>query len=67
MSTDNRTVTGPARRRGEMHRAGGDRRVGHVIKARYAVPRLRVGGRAWLRGREGGGGDSRHEAPPTVA
>jgi hypothetical protein len=55
-----RTATGPARRRGEMHRADGDRRVGQIIKARREVATDRVGGRAWLNGREVGGADPRY-------
>jgi hypothetical protein len=35
-----------------MHRADGDRRVGQSIKARRGLARPRVGGRAWLNGRE---------------
>jgi hypothetical protein len=42
-----------------MHRADGDRRVGQIIKARRALA-TRVGGRAWLNGREVGGADPRY-------
>ena len=43
-----------------MHRADGDRRVGQIIKARREVATDRVGGRAWLNGRELGGADPRY-------
>jgi hypothetical protein len=49
-----RTSTGAAQRRGEMHRTDGDRRVGQIIKARRELATHRVGGRAWLNGREVG-------------
>jgi hypothetical protein len=55
-----RTATGVARRRGERHRAEGDRRVGQIIKARRELATHRVGGRAWLNGREVGGANPRH-------
>jgi len=55
-----RTATGPAQRRGEMHRADGDRRVGQITKARRELPTQRVGGRAWINGREVGGADPRY-------
>ena len=55
-----RTATRAARRRGEMNRAGGDRRVGQTIKARRELAPRQVGGRAWLNGRELGGTDSRY-------
>ena len=51
---------GAARRRGEMNRAAGDRRVGQIIKARAELATDRVGGRAWLNGRELGGADPRY-------
>jgi hypothetical protein len=54
-----RTETGAARRRGELHRADGDRRVGQIIKAKRALATQRVGGRAWLNGRELGGAGPR--------
>jgi hypothetical protein len=60
-----RAAEGAARRRGELHRAAGDRRVGQAIKARHDLA-PRGGGRAWLNGHELGGADprSRHlEAP----
>jgi hypothetical protein len=42
-----------ARRRGELHRDGGDRRVGQAIRA-YRGPKVgRLGG-VWSNGREGG-------------
>jgi hypothetical protein len=43
-----------------MHRAEGDRRVGQIIKARRELATRRVGGRAWLNGREVGGADPRY-------
>ncbi len=49
-----------ARRRGEINRAYGDRRVGQTIKARRELAAHRVGGRAWLNGREVGGADPRY-------
>jgi hypothetical protein len=55
-----RTAAEAARRRGGMHRADGDRRVGQVIKARRELASQRVGGRAWLNGREVGGADPRY-------
>jgi hypothetical protein len=55
-----RTAAEAARRRGGMHRAEGDRRVGQVIKARRELASQRVGGRAWLNGREVGGADPRY-------
>jgi hypothetical protein len=55
-----RTATGAARRRGELHRADGDRRVGQIIKARRELATQRVGGRAWLNGREVGDADPRY-------
>jgi len=55
-----RTATGAARRRGELHRAAGDRRVGHIIKARRELATERAGGRAWLNGRELGGANPRY-------
>jgi hypothetical protein len=43
-----------------MHRADGDRRVGQIVKGRRELPTHRVGGRAWLNGRELGGADLRY-------
>ena len=43
-----------------MHRADGDRRVGQIIKATRQLATHRVGGRAWLNGREVGGADPRY-------
>ena len=40
-----------------MNRADGDRRVGQTIKARRELATQRVGGRAWLNGRELGVSD----------
>ena len=53
-------AAGAARRRGELHHADGDRRVGQTIKARAELATDRVGGRAWLNGRELGGTDPRY-------
>jgi hypothetical protein len=58
-----RMATGLAQRRGEMHRADGDRRVGQIIKARRELATKRVGGRGWINGREVGGANPRHIAP----
>ena len=64
-----RTATGAARRRGELHHADGDRRVGQIINARRQLATHRVGGRAWLNGREVGGAEPRYMqlrvSPPT--
>ena len=49
-----------ARRWDELNSADGDRRVGQVIKARRGLATNRVGGRAWLNGREVGGTDPRY-------
>ena len=43
-----------------MQRADGDRRVGQIIKASREPTTHRVGGRAWLNGREVGGTDPRY-------
>jgi hypothetical protein len=43
-----------------MNRADGDRRLGQTIKARRDLASHRVGGRAWLSGREVGGADPRY-------
>jgi hypothetical protein len=43
-----------------MHRADGDRRVGQIIKAGREPATHRVGGRAWLNGREVGGAHPRY-------
>jgi hypothetical protein len=50
--------TGAGRRRGEMHRADGDRRVGQIIKARREAATHRVG--VGPNGRELGGADPRY-------
>jgi hypothetical protein len=55
-----RTPTGPSQRRGEMHRADGDRRVGQITKAGRELATQRVGGRGWVNAREVGGADRRH-------
>jgi hypothetical protein len=52
-----RTAAEAARRRGGLHRANGDRRVGQITKAGRELASQRVGGRAWLNGRELGGAD----------
>ena len=54
-----RAAEGAARRRGGLHRADGDRRVGQAIKARDDLATRGVG-RAWLNGREVGGADPRY-------
>jgi hypothetical protein len=54
-----RAAEGAARRRGGLHRAAGDRRVGQAIKARHDMATRGVG-RAWLNGREVGGADPRY-------
>jgi hypothetical protein len=54
-----RASEGAARRRGGLHRADGDRRVGQAIKARHDLATRGVG-RAWLNGREVGGADPRY-------
>jgi hypothetical protein len=43
-----------------MNRADGDRRIGQTINARRELATHRVGGRAWLNGRELGGTDPRY-------
>jgi hypothetical protein len=53
------TTTRAARRRGGLHRADGDRRVGQAVKARQDLAARGVG-RAWLNGREVGGADPRY-------
>jgi hypothetical protein len=53
-----RAVKAAARRRGGLHRAGGDRRVGQAIKARRDLATGRELGR-WLSSREVGGTDPR--------
>jgi len=50
---------GAARRRGGLHRADGDRRVGQAVKARHDLATRGVG-RAWINGREVGGADPRY-------
>jgi hypothetical protein len=55
-----RTATRAARRRGEMNRAEGDHRVEQTIKSGRELGAHRVGGRAWLNGREVGGADPRY-------
>jgi hypothetical protein len=58
--TGDRTTTAPARRRGELHRADGDRRIGQIVKARRDLATKGVGGRAWLNGHEFGAADPRY-------
>ena len=53
LSTERRVAVLAARRRGGLHRAGGDRRVGRAIHAGNGVPATTVG-RAWIKGREVG-------------
>jgi hypothetical protein len=48
-----------ARRRGGLHRAVGDRRVGQAVEAGHDLATRGVG-RAWLNGREVGGADPRY-------
>ena len=55
-----RTAARAARRRGEMSRADGDRRVEQTIKSRRGLAAHRGGGRAWLNGREVGRADPRY-------
>ena len=55
-----RPAEGRARRRGELHRSDGDRRVGRALRARRDLAASRDGGRAWLNGREVGGADPRY-------
>jgi hypothetical protein len=59
-----RTATRAARRRGEINRADGDRRVEQTIKSGRELGAHRVGGRAWLNGREVGGADPRYTHLP---
>jgi hypothetical protein len=54
-----RAAEGAARRRGGLHRAAGDRRVGQVLNAQHDLA-MRGVGRAWLNGREVGGADPRY-------
>ena len=58
-STQQRATAGAARRRGGLHRADGDRRVGRAIHAQRGFATRRVG-RAWINGREVGGTDPRY-------
>ena len=58
-STRQRATAGAARRRGDLHHADGDRRVGRAIDARRDLTNRRVG-RAWINGREVGGTDPRY-------
>jgi hypothetical protein len=55
-----RTAAGAARRKAELQRADGNRRVGQIIKTSRELATQRVGGRAWLNGREVGGTDPRY-------
>ena len=57
--TELRAAAGAARRRGGLHHADGDRRVGRAIDARRDLTNRR-GGRAWINGREVGGADPRY-------
>jgi hypothetical protein len=58
-SERHRASEGAARRRGGLHRADGDRRVGRAIEAGHGLATRGVG-RAWLNGRELGGTDPRY-------
>jgi hypothetical protein len=57
--TEERAAAGAARRRGDLHHADGDRRVGRATDARRDLTNRR-GGRAWINGREVGGADPRY-------
>jgi hypothetical protein len=57
--TEQRAAAGAARRRGDLHHADGDRRVGRAIDARRDLTNRREG-RAWINGREVGGADPRY-------
>jgi hypothetical protein len=57
--TEQRAAAGAAGRRGDLHHADGDRRVGRAIDARRDLT-TRRGGRAWINGREVGGSDPRY-------
>jgi hypothetical protein len=57
--TEQRAAAGAARRRGDLHHADGDRRVGRATDARRDLTN-RPGGRAWINGREVGGADPRY-------
>jgi hypothetical protein len=57
--TAQRAAAEAARRRGDLHHADGDRRVGRAIDARRDLTNRR-GGRAWINGREVGGADARY-------
>ncbi len=50
------TGTGPAQRRGGLHRSTGDRRVGQAVTPRRYPAPVRLGG-VWIDGREVGGAD----------
>jgi hypothetical protein len=54
-----RVAEAAARRRGGLHCAAGDRRVGQAVNARHDLATRGVG-RAWLNGRELGGADPRY-------
>ena len=56
---EQRAAARAARRRAELHRADGDRRVGRAIDARRDLINRR-GGRAWINGREVDGADPRY-------
>ena len=58
-STQQQATAGAAQRRGDLHRADGDRRVGQTIDARRGFATRGVG-RAWVNGREVGGTDPRY-------
>jgi hypothetical protein len=58
-STQRWATARAARRRGDLHRADGDRRVGRAIDARRGLATRGVG-RAWINGSEVGGTDPRY-------
>jgi hypothetical protein len=58
-STEQQAAAGAARRRGDLHRADGDRTVGRAIDVRRRLASRRVG-RSWINGREVGGIDPRY-------
>jgi hypothetical protein len=64
LRAESKTTTGAARHRTHTKAARPGRethhQVGQTIKARRALPRPGVGGRAWLNGREVGGVDPRY-------
>jgi hypothetical protein len=53
--TSNKLSQRAARRRGELHRAAGDRQVAFTV-----ATHRRPNGRSWINGREAGGTDARY-------